>query len=240
MSSLQLVQLHGVFPTQVQNFAVAFVEFPGGFFQLIFPICQGPSTAALPSRVSMVSSNLRSSWIYWVNFALSSRPLMKALTIAGLDIDPWAQQSGQFYDPPPSLPIQTIPHKLRYHDTMAAHLESFAKMKVHRAGRLTVKGNEAAKAQFALTKSMLVVPNHLDYHGTAGGFQVDLLHGLPRDWGYTDQPVVLPVLNMGTTSGTSTATSFWRYHCKVNSPSIGQLPLMHLIWSQGLVYVEFA
>lgn len=64
---------------------------------------------------------------------------------------------------------------------MAAHVESFAKMKVHRAGCLNVKGNEAAKARFALSKSMLVVPNHLDYHRAAGGFQVDLLHGLPRD-----------------------------------------------------------
>lgn len=64
---------------------------------------------------------------------------------------------------------------------MAVHIESFAKMKVHTAVHLTVKGNEAAKAQFALSKSMLVVPNHLDYQWAAGGFQVDLLHGLPRD-----------------------------------------------------------
>lgn len=104
---------------------------------------------------------------------------MKALTITGLDTDPWAWQSGQFYDPPPRLPIQTIPHKLCHHDIMAAHVESFAKMKVHRAGHLIVKGNEAKKAQFALSKSMLIVPNHIDYHGAAGGFQVDLLHGLP-------------------------------------------------------------
>lgn len=54
-------------------------------------------------------------------------------------------------------------------------------MKVHTAVHLTVKGNEAAKSQFALSKSMLVVPNHLDYQGAAGGFQGDLLHGLPRD-----------------------------------------------------------
>ena len=57
MSSLQLVQLHGVFPIQVQNSAVVFVEFPGVFFQ---PISQGPSTAALPSRVSMVPPNFMS------------------------------------------------------------------------------------------------------------------------------------------------------------------------------------
>lgn len=54
---------------------------------------------------------------------------------------------------------------------MAAHTETFAKMKVHRDGHLIVKGNEAAKSQYALSKSMLVVPNHLDYHGAAGGFQ---------------------------------------------------------------------
>lgn len=63
---------------------------------------------------------------------------------------------------------------------MAANVESFAKRKVHRTGHLIVKGNEAAKA-FAFSKSMLVVPNHLDYHRAASGFQVDLLHGLPRD-----------------------------------------------------------
>lgn len=170
---------------------------------------------------------------------------MKAFTITGLDVDPWAQQFGQFYDPPPSLPIQTTPQKLCYHGIMAAHVESFAKMKIHRADQLIAKGNEAAEAPFAPSKSMLVVPNSLDYHGPAGGFQVDLVHGLPRDWGYTDPPVVLSVLNMGmaTTffqaSEMLTATTFWRYHCKANSPSISQLPLMHFIWSHGLVYVKF-
>lgn len=109
------------------------------------------------------------------------------------------------------LVILPKPHKLRYHDIMAAHIESFAKTKVHRAGHLIVKGNEAAKAWFALSKSRLVVPDHFDYNGAAGGFQVDLLHGLPRDWGHTDQPVVLPVLNM-LNMGMTTAFSRHQEH----------------------------
>jgi len=93
---------------------------------------------------------------------------------------------------------------------------------------------------------MLVVANHLDYHEAAGGFQINLLHGHPRDLGYTDQPVVLPVLNMGMTTAFSRHQErglpqlFEDSHCKANLPSIGQLPLMHLIWSHGLVYVKFA
>ena len=71
---------------------------------------------------------------------------------------------------------------------MEDHVKALAKLKVknihsspliHSVIHVIVEGSRVNKARFALSKSMLAIPNHLlVFHVLAHGFQDDLFHKL--------------------------------------------------------------
>lgn len=83
---------------------------------------------------------------------------------------------------------------------MEDHVKALTKLKVknihsspliHSVSHIIVEGSWVNQAQFALSKSMLAIPNHLPvFHVLANGFHDDLLHKLTEVWCEAGWPVV--------------------------------------------------
>lgn len=104
------------------------------------------------------------------------------------------------------LPIQPISAQFGYKDVMVDHVKSLTRVKMnnthccplpHTASHFIVEGNQVGQAEFAFSKSILTIPNHLlVLHVCGNEFQENLLHNIPADWPVVPRTLLLALLKM--------------------------------------------